>query len=490
MKIKSIFSLFAILALAGFIMFGSAGCDDDGDDPKPADTTDNGGEDQGKVGTIEAITFDGIAAEDIDVDIQGVTINILVPRGTDITSLVPVFTLSDEATFGNYTEGSALDFTQSQVIQVIGSDGNTKNYQITVTIDYRVDYGIGSVTKVWELAYGAQGWPDHAVSGLAVSGDYVILLHYGFGDTEIRYEYYDYNSGEYKGLMNIEGIGTGRKVTADDKGVILSSNVVAEPGNDFIIYKWNDVTAAPEEYIVWTHDITEHFGNEAKPWELPYVGLGDLVVEGDLSGDAVIYATVSMTSTILRWDVQGGQVVSQTPEKIVYTFANGRPNWDMTAGVAPLGPKAEDGFILNSSFEVALADANGQAQRVFSSAEVAGANSARVFDFNNARYVAMWQNGWDSGAKVNIYDITKPEYIDDPNREDDEINFWGFSSEWMLYSTTNTNGTGAVDARLSADGETCIVYFLGTNAGVQAYELSVMAIEDEGEGDDDGGDGK
>lgn len=424
--------------------------------------------------------------------IAGTTIEIMVPMGTDITSLVPVVELSDEAEFVDYTAGTALDFTNAQLLEVQGSDGESKTYQITVTIDYRVEYGIGSVTKIWQLEHSVKGWPDHAVSGLAVSGDHVILVHYGFGDSEIKYEYYNYNTGEYEGVMNITDIGTGRKVACDDNGVIIGSNVISEAGNDFIIYKWNDVTAAPEVLLTWTHDITEHFGNPAKPWELPYVGLADLTIKGDLSGNAVIYAPVSMTATILRWTVQDGQLVSETPEKVTYTFANGRTNWEMTVGVAPLGSTATNDIIVNSSFEVSLADSDGNPKRVFSSEEVAGANETCVFDFNNARFVAMWQNGWDSGAKVNIYDITKPGYIDNEGdiRTTDEINFWGFSSEFFPYATTNTNGTGSVDVRVADDGETAIVYLLGTNAGVQAFELSIMADPDAEEEEEDTGDAK
>lgn len=467
MKRSFIFRFLGVMLIVA-VMVAAVSCDKE-DEPEP---------DPGKEGTITEFTIQGIEEAEMEITMQGVTISALVPMGTDITSIVPVFTLSEEAELVNYTPGTPVDFSQPFVVQVLGSDGNTKTYQITITIDYRVDYGVGSVTKVWTLGQVERQWPDHAISGMCVSGDHVLVMHYGINETEIKVEYYNAMSGEYEGTVNIEGVETGRKLVSDAKGVILSSNVISDPDGEFKIYKWNDVTAEPELYLTWTHDITEHYGSEAKPWEKAYVGMADLSVKGDLSGDAVIFAPVSMTNIILRWTVSQGQLVSETPEKINYTFDNGRTNWEMTVGVAALGNQPTDDIIVNSSFELSLADANGNVKKLFNTTEeVAGSNDTEVFEFNNAMYAAMWQNGWDSGAKINVVDITKADYIDNTDgiRETDEINFWALSSEWFLYNTTNTNGTGAVDVKVADDGETAMVYLMATNAGIEAYELSIMA---------------
>jgi len=478
MKKSFIFKIFSFL-LAVVVLTASVSCDKD-DPIKP---------DPGLEGSITALSFQGVEVSSVEVSMQGVTINVLIDMGIDIKTLVPVFTLSEEAELVNYVPGTPVDFSQPFVVQVKGSDGNTKTYQITVTIDYSVAYGIGSVSKVFAIQKTQEEWPFHAISGMAISETHLLVMHYGFENSEIKIEYYNALSGAYEGKLNIEGIETGRKLTTDSKGVILSSNVKSEVGTDFKIYKWNNVTAAPELFLTWTHDIAEHYGSPSKPWEKAYVGLAGLSVQGDLAGDAVIYAPISMTNIILRWTVTNGQLVSQTPEKINYTFDNGRTNWEMTLDVEPLGNKPTDDFILNCSFEVSLSDASGNPKRVFSSLEVAGANETKVFKFNNATFAAMWQNGWTKGARLNIFDITKPDYINNMAgiRETDAIKFLAWvshvdnpddpaNSVWLPYLIQNTNGTGAVDVKVAADGKTAMVYFLATNAGIEAYELSVMSI--------------
>ncbi|GAA4826989.1 DUF5018 domain-containing protein [Algivirga pacifica] len=446
------------------LLFGMSACSEDPVTPEETYPAE-----------LISFSFQGLELEAEAIDIQGQTISVLVPLGTDITNLIPIFEISDVTTIKDYAADTAYDFSAPLTFTLVGTDGVEKVFQISVIVDNRLAYGFGTVTDLWGLSHSEQGWTDHKPSGMAISGDYVVLLH----RDESKYEIYDRMDGSKIGLMNIEGIGTGRKIAADDKGVILSSNVVGKPDDEFIIYKWNDVNAAPEVFLKWTHDITEHYGAESKPWETALVGHADFTVKGDLAGDAVIYAPVSMTNIILRWTVKSGELVSETPDKIAYEFSNGRTNWEMTVGVEPVGATDQDDILVNSTFEVGLADATGKVKHVFSTSEVSGANEMSTFEFNGAKFVAFFQSGWTQGALMRVVDITNPEMIEATVEERQEAgyNYMPFVSDWvpLKAGVSNVNGTGDIVITVDEENEVAQAYLLGTNAGVQAFELSRIA---------------
>jgi hypothetical protein len=87
----------------------------------------------------EILTF-GITNPYVAGVISGTTIAILVPYGTDVTSLTAFFTLSSKATayIGTVAQmtGSNINNFSSQVSYIVtAEDGTTKTYIVTVTID-------------------------------------------------------------------------------------------------------------------------------------------------------------------------------------------------------------------------------------------------------------------------------------------------------------------------------------------------------------------
>lgn len=62
------------------------------------------------------------------------TITAVVPEGTNVTALIPIFTLSPKATAAPVS-GTTLDFTKPVTILVTAEDGSSVEYKVTVTFE-------------------------------------------------------------------------------------------------------------------------------------------------------------------------------------------------------------------------------------------------------------------------------------------------------------------------------------------------------------------
>jgi hypothetical protein len=67
------------------------------------------------------------------IDNTADTISLTVPKGTDVTTLVPTITVSDFATVSP-ASGVSEDFTTPVIYTVTAQDGTTQQYTVSVTV--------------------------------------------------------------------------------------------------------------------------------------------------------------------------------------------------------------------------------------------------------------------------------------------------------------------------------------------------------------------
>ncbi|WP_114752532.1 PKD domain-containing protein [Pleomorphovibrio marinus] len=79
---------------------------------------------------ITAFTLSGIDAQ-VDIDEANFAIEVLVPLGTDVSSLIAVFELSEQASISP-DPSTALDYTDPVVFTVTAADGSQQEWTVTV----------------------------------------------------------------------------------------------------------------------------------------------------------------------------------------------------------------------------------------------------------------------------------------------------------------------------------------------------------------------
>ena len=80
------------------------------------------------------------------IDAQGATVSVVMPAGTNLTSLTPTITVSAGATI-NPASGVAQDFTNPVTYTVTAQDASTKAWTVTVTVQ---DIPL---TKIYSIQY-------------------------------------------------------------------------------------------------------------------------------------------------------------------------------------------------------------------------------------------------------------------------------------------------------------------------------------------------
>ena len=83
--------------------------------------------------SITSFVFSGLTPKvDGVIDNLNYAINLTVSSDTDVTSLTPTISVSDNATVSPLS-GVAQDFTNPVIYSVTAQDGSTQNYTVTVT---------------------------------------------------------------------------------------------------------------------------------------------------------------------------------------------------------------------------------------------------------------------------------------------------------------------------------------------------------------------
>jgi len=370
----------------------------------------------------------------------------------------------------------ARDYSSPVNFTVTADDGSTFVYTVETGIPILADHGFTSVKTLWSKSAGDLGFVDYQNITISVSGDYLVLPFVNEWDAGSLAKYYNRNTGNYVGDLNVTGVSGLYAMANDSKGNIIGINNLYA-GQNVCLYKWSSVTAAPvllARTTDWSSVESNFYGRK-------------LSVYGDLDGDAVIMATTDgalswnnvAPNRILKWTVKNGVIVSQNPESSVYPT-----QWGNVAKAVPTGSQANSNYYVASNVPIFIDYIDGATNsKLYSFATPYlpetrdGVPALTYFEFNKAKFTAIADVSAYSGA-MNIFDVTNPSDITKTpgSAAWDAFHVFDGSNDYIAAPSPNWNVTAEIAVGpVSSDGVKMTVYFLVTNGGINAYELNCIS---------------
>lgn len=411
--------------------------------------------------------------QDIEGVIQGTDVLFYVLPGTDITAAKLSYVINKHSS-GSLALGASINLTQNVPFTVKGIDNTTKVYTLKAVEPVKLAYGFGINRKLWSKNASELSFTANMETGLAVSGDYLVLVR---RTSPSKYSVYNRYTGAFVQDMAYPfGATLSFQMAEDTSGRLLAASW-APKNSKFILYKYNDpFDTNPVKLVDWTNNNPTGITGDG--------GVGRRVnLYGDLNGNAVIMATAGQSSVIYKWRIQNGQVVSNTPEVITYKSVTGGSSTFMGyyAEAQPISADANTDYYLNYQFEVALVNGTTHERTGAFSAEpeVTGIfhMPTAYTRFNNANYLAIvkYVTTYDlNRVHMSLFDITNSSKIGTTFTSPDYARFNPFVSE-QLAGTTNGNGTADICIAYSPDKERMQVYMMLTNGGILAQEFTKYA---------------
>jgi hypothetical protein len=408
-----------------------------------------------------------------DIDAVIVGNKIIIPfTTTDLSSQTATFSLSyyatispDPATVHNYN--NPVEYT------VTADDGTQAVYTVQMGAVVKVAQGFAQSKVLWTKSAGDLSFDDYAQISMAVSGDYLVLPTSNEWTSGSTIKYYNRKTGSYAGTMDVTGANGIYSVASDTNGVIVGINNLY--ASEYVrLFTWDNVTSSPVSLATstsWTCVASSFYGRK-------------LSVYGDLKKDAVIMSTTDGTNGgggpnyVLRWTVKNGAVVSQDPEFILYSSAYG-----YVAKAVPVGNESTSNYFLCSNYSSFIDYVNGSTNNIITSFSSGWLEAPRgatpaltYFEFNNAKYAAVIDASAYSSA-MHIFNVTSSSRISTSYSDSYYSTFHALNgeSDYIACPSANWNITGEVAVSpVSADRYTIDVYFLCTNGGILAYQLSCV----------------
>lgn len=410
----------------------------------------------------------------IEVDIDGGTATIqgFERDGEFIFYALPEYDLSavrvyietDRHASSSLAPGAVVDLSTAATFTVTGIDQSSRTYTMRAVPPKRLEYGVGITRMIWSKSGAEMNFSAHAETGLAVSGDQVIVVS---NPSPSKYTIFNRFTGEHEGEMVMPGAIRSFQLTNDEAGHLLGTTY-APKGSDFVIYKWdNPLDPTPEEFIRYTNVTTSDVDG----------ALGRRInIIGNLAQDAVIMVTESRAPHFLRWTVIGGELVSNTPEVITYQSPVSS-SWPWLSEAQPVSTAPDTDYFVNYEGEIALVSGTSHNRLVAFTDEKAVVGSYHApmdyFTFNDAEYLAIVKYvGGVSKAHISLFDVSDRSQISTASTDPGYGDFNVFVSEAIVASSANLNGTADIEVVISDDGLTAWVYMLLTNGGVMGYELT------------------
>ena len=393
----------------------------------------------------------------------------LIPGGMSLATQKPRLTFSHHATI---TPDTSLvqDFTKPVTYTVKAEDGTVAIYTVKQITPQKIAAGLRkeSGRLLWSKTLAQMGIDgvNNMSTSIAVSGNNLVV-----NTRNVANKYVNRFNGSYVGDMTMGGIMTASSFmnffsTSDKAGNILISNLTTAVGQVVYVYKWTSATdAAPVKYIQWTNDIT---GSQ--------VGR-KISINGDLNGDALIFMSASSANnTILRWQVIGGVLQSQTPVKIIY---QGSAKWTTHADIISGGTSVTDKlFISGTPSDLVCTDYTGGTVlgqvNLTAAGYLTNNHSVDVATFNNASYLVASSFNATAGFSI-LYDVTNPALLSTLPTSSDYPNVAVYKTPTMV-AAANGNSTGDALLKVSDDGYKMILYIMTTNGGVAAYEFDCIDL--------------
>lgn len=391
--------------------------------------------------SVRSMTINGVLTDSVVL----VAPSTLVPYVKGLTNFSNS-TVTISAGFGNRIDpaftGTNLNLlTGSSKVKITGTDGIEKEFTIGVPQL--------SLTPVFERSYASFGFPVNDLTGVAISGETIIVPNYSAtAPTVVGPNYYNL-AGVQQGILNRTGTIVGnsiRKIATDGKGVILSVSLGLTTAEQYI-YKWDNVTSAPVPYITYS-SASLGLGTTA-------FRAAGINVQGNLDGNAVITVGRAQSTDVFVWTVTGG-VLNPTPTKLTHPITG--PGFYFSLEPMPIGTSGFIGTITSAAFNgiVSLTNTLGEVSRVPS----IQTTDSRVFRHNGRTYLAYSVFVSGRGAFFRISDITDNQLasIQNPIMN-------------VLMPSTQANGNLTMDADMAIINGKLHAVFVCTNIGMRFYKL-------------------
>lgn len=396
--------------------------------------------------SIMSVTANGVTSDDVTIDDKG---NVQINYSTLLDFSNANFTIIPG--FGNqilnYTNGSTINLYDGLKVSIRGMDDVVKDFTI---LPAKVKPTLMFSKVPADFGFGADGG-----ASLCFSGNYIVIpSHNG---TAQGINYYSLNGDKVGNLTLPSGVDWGavmgiRKVASDDKGVILGINLAATSNKEenlqisYNIYKWNSPTDAnPVVYCSY------------KPSDLGLTNTRNcgINIQGSLDGNAVITVPMSASKIVLKWTIQGGNLVSPIPEKVTvdipYNFGN-------YSAIEQYPGKSNTlvGAVIGSGFNGLRVFTNGATSLTVNTPQT---TDLRVKTIGERTYLAHCTFG--SGIHtLCLRDVT------------DNNNGYSYNMLWSGATIpTAANGNATNDADISFINGKWYAAYIGTNGGVTCYQI-------------------
>ena len=396
-----------------------------------------------KVGpaSVRSMTINGIVTDSV-VFVAPSTVIPYVIGLTDFSNT----NVTLAAGFGNkinpaFTGTNLNLLLANSKVKITGSDGIEREFTIGVPQL--------SIKPIFEKKYDDLGFPLNDLTGVALSGNNIIIPNYSANaPTVVGPNYYNL-MGVQQGVLDKTGVvifNSIRKVATDSKGVILGVSLGLTTSSQSI-YKWDNVTATATPYITFS-SASLGLGTTA-------FRAAGINISGSLDGNAIITVGLAQKADVFVWTVTGG-VLDPNPTKLTHPYASTGFYW----GVEPL-PIGTPGFIGTFSGT----SLNGIASLTSTLGEIAkqsgiSATDGKAIKLNGRTYFAytVYQSG--KGAYFRVSDITDNQAasIQNPIMN-------------VLMPSSAANGNLTMDVDMAIIGGKLHAVFACTNVGMRFYKL-------------------
>ena len=398
--------------------------------------------------------------------------------------------LSWHATVSPDPGTTAFSYDEDLELTVTAHDGVTQSvYTVKKEVPDKLPLGIrpGSAKIMFAMKLKADlgVTVDHFTTGIAATGDYVII-----NTRNQNSVYIDAKTGEKKGeidLGDVKGNLTNFYTTADAAGNVVICNLAGEfPGATFEpvfkVWRLTSIAGATELFIEWT----------------PEASIGrKLSINGNIDGNAIITAPLYMSpanSKFARWTVVDGVLTSQTPE--IITIGGGHAGWTTNCDIMYTSATSlsSDYFAAAYSNNI-LSWVSGASDQISKSLNRTIpddgnwiTNALDYVEFNKAKFAALnWINSftWGSSDIIWLMDVsTDATFTGNLSFQSEsspaiiwisERNAYGpRGSGFASPESENANGAGDVALRVSPDGYYLYLYFMFCNGFVVGVQFDCI----------------
>jgi hypothetical protein len=427
----------------------------------------------------DTVVISGFAvadAESVDIDQGAKTITINILEGKDITALSPVITTIPADASVNPASGAAQDFTES-VSYTVTAGSVTSTYTASVNV-IATGFDIDNVVTYFDASVGGsslkpeQGTTGDNERGYSMNSTHVYMADKG--DNKIYFWDVNDSSSSAEALPDTNGVVTGgvwrlADVVATENGILGSNMNWA--GGAFKVYRWNDNSSEPE--VILDYATSDNGAN---------IRLGDhFTFAGDPQGNGKLYAmpfpgfnSVVNNTFVLVWTMENGVITDQAnPEKIEFAEIGKAGNY---GHVVPISSGGTDYLLVNgANITPTLYSADGSTKLTTIGSDAIGVRTmgGEIFEFNNARYLAVTLTGSEGAdirdAGIRVYNISGDNIVEAMNA----ITLDTVEEKLVLSDSygQNVNGNVAGDVKVVVGADQVLMMSGAANNGFRVLKV-------------------